>query len=661
MFPQAAARTTRRIALSALLVLGVATSSAAAAPPDTRIDSGPSTIRTEQEFGEQPFRFSSSSPDVIRLECRLDGGGFSTCGGGPSGVLYLQSPADGTHTFEVRAVSWNGVEEETDGTPAKATFRVAIPPETFLQGGGQTGPNSISVAFGSNDTGARFECSLDGASFTACASPMNLTNVPPGAHTFAVRAVDASGNTDASPVSMNFTSFAPPPPMGGGPIYPPGVYPPGVMPPNFIPARPPVGRPGRVQSAGLTILSGPGVEADGVEARVMSRSAGTLRMTVAPKAAPETIIATGEQSLAAASRGGRSQATIKATFTPEGKALLAKMAGRLPVVVTLTFTAAGVPTPVTEQRSLTLLQAPVFAKSSGGRRYAGGYGVERIRGTAGGDVLGGASGNDRIMGLAGNDRLTGGTGNDTLMGGPGNDSTDGTDGDDRHFGGPGDDMLVEERFGDDFLDGGAGNDWIVGGRGVDKLKGGPGDDVLYGGSGPDTMDCGPGNDVVFINLRSERQRLKGCEEVHEEGDIVSVRCPTEGSDAPETMLGSESDDTCRGGGGDDDVEGAGGHDKLYGGGGNDRMFGRFGRDSMFGEGGDDELEGGRDDDLLDGGAGNDQLNGGYGNDVVRGGGGDDRIIARSGGRDTIDCGPGRDTVVADRKDKLKNCEKIKRS
>src|SRR5207237_415554 len=44
-----------------------------------------------------------------------------------------------------------------------------------------------------------FQCSLDGAAFTVCASPKSYTGLTAGWHVFRVRAVDRAGNVDASP------------------------------------------------------------------------------------------------------------------------------------------------------------------------------------------------------------------------------------------------------------------------------------------------------------------------------------------------------------------------------------------------------------------------------------------------------------------------------
>jgi hypothetical protein len=67
--------------------------------------------------------------------------------------------------------------------------------------------------FSASETGATFECRLDGAPYSACTSPKSYTNLSNGSHTFDVRATDGAGNVDATPASSTFTVDVPPPPQ----------------------------------------------------------------------------------------------------------------------------------------------------------------------------------------------------------------------------------------------------------------------------------------------------------------------------------------------------------------------------------------------------------------------------------------------------------------
>jgi hypothetical protein len=58
---------------------------------------------------------------------------------------------------------------------------------------------------------AGFRCSLDGATPTPCSSPLTLTGLAPGAHTFRVATVDAYGAVDASPAERTWTVLGPAP------------------------------------------------------------------------------------------------------------------------------------------------------------------------------------------------------------------------------------------------------------------------------------------------------------------------------------------------------------------------------------------------------------------------------------------------------------------
>ena len=79
-------------------------------------------------------------------------------------------------------------------------------PETTLTGApsGTVATRDARLSFASTESG-RFECSQDGGTWRSCTSPTSIANLADGAHRFAVRAVDAAGNADASPATASWT------------------------------------------------------------------------------------------------------------------------------------------------------------------------------------------------------------------------------------------------------------------------------------------------------------------------------------------------------------------------------------------------------------------------------------------------------------------------
>ena len=70
-----------------------------------------------------------------------------------------------------------------------------------------TSANNVTIVFsGTDNVGiSGFECSLDSAAFdSSCSSPLKLTSLGEGTHTFQVRAVDSAGNRDGSPDSRSW-------------------------------------------------------------------------------------------------------------------------------------------------------------------------------------------------------------------------------------------------------------------------------------------------------------------------------------------------------------------------------------------------------------------------------------------------------------------------
>jgi hypothetical protein len=165
--------------------------------PDTTIDASPPSSTTSTAA---TFAFSTNESGATFL-CRLDDGGYTAC---VSPVTYSDL-TEGAHTFQVKAVDSAG---NVDATPASDSWTIDVTaPETTIDSAPTDGTTDTSATFvfSSNETGAGFECSLDGASFTACSSPETYTGLELGSHTFGVRATDPVGNGDPSPASYSWT------------------------------------------------------------------------------------------------------------------------------------------------------------------------------------------------------------------------------------------------------------------------------------------------------------------------------------------------------------------------------------------------------------------------------------------------------------------------
>ncbi|GAA2037039.1 right-handed parallel beta-helix repeat-containing protein [Polymorphospora rubra] len=184
------------------------------APPDTVIvDEPPNPSNsTSASFTFTGIDDNTPLPE-LGFECRLD----STS---ETAWVECENPrtygnlAPGTHTFEVRAVD---LSDKVDPTPATYTWVVAlsppgVPPVTTISAGppAQTAARSALFTFFANEPDATFECSLDGAPYAACVSPVFHEDLLPGTHEFRVRARDAEGNLEPTPATRIWTVTGPP-------------------------------------------------------------------------------------------------------------------------------------------------------------------------------------------------------------------------------------------------------------------------------------------------------------------------------------------------------------------------------------------------------------------------------------------------------------------
>jgi TolB protein len=117
-----------------------------------------------------------------------------------NGDVYVMAPSPG-ETGLVKLTDTLRQEVEPDWQPI-----VSAGPDTSIL----TGPKARSkkrtakFTFSSTVEGSTFECRLDGKPFKACTSPKSYRNLKVRKHTFEVRAIDASGNVDATPAKRTW-------------------------------------------------------------------------------------------------------------------------------------------------------------------------------------------------------------------------------------------------------------------------------------------------------------------------------------------------------------------------------------------------------------------------------------------------------------------------
>ena len=123
----------------------------------------------------------------------------------------------GPYTFQVRAIDVVGNADQTPAPVPAYEFGVEAEPETTIgtvtpDMGPDLQTDSTTVSFTFSGTGVSFECALDSATFTPCASPATYNDVPYGTHLFRVQAVAEFGTRDQTPAEFEWESgFLTPP------------------------------------------------------------------------------------------------------------------------------------------------------------------------------------------------------------------------------------------------------------------------------------------------------------------------------------------------------------------------------------------------------------------------------------------------------------------
>ena len=155
------------------------------------------TVYPDTTIGTSAPYTLTSTDTPSTFECRIDSGAWFPC----SSPYAPSTSVAGTHTLFARAVDSDG---NIDQTAASRNFTGTQTLDTTITTGpsGTTSDNTPTFTFTGNGVG--FQCKLDSGNYTACDSPYTA-GWTDGAHTFAVRSVDAAGVTDGSPATQNFT------------------------------------------------------------------------------------------------------------------------------------------------------------------------------------------------------------------------------------------------------------------------------------------------------------------------------------------------------------------------------------------------------------------------------------------------------------------------
>lgn len=171
----------------------IGTNLSSATPPETTLLSNPAN---PSPANSASFVFTGTasvgSPEVTAFACQLDGGDFIPC----TSPQAYSDLSKGPHTFQVRAIDAQG---NVDLTPASFSWTVnASALDATITNGPANPSNSRAASFTFTGTGTAFDCALDTAAFTPCASPQSYNGLAYGDHHFQVRARDGAGQTGAA-------------------------------------------------------------------------------------------------------------------------------------------------------------------------------------------------------------------------------------------------------------------------------------------------------------------------------------------------------------------------------------------------------------------------------------------------------------------------------
>jgi len=145
----------------------------------------------------------------VTFRCAVDGAAATTC----TPPVALGPLADGTHTFTVTAL--DAVGNASVPSTAAWTVDTSPPPAPTVTSAPANVTNATTATFVVHDADptATLSCSLDGAAYAPCTSPVTYESLAESAHTFDVKALDELSNSASATQyawTVDLTAPAPP-------------------------------------------------------------------------------------------------------------------------------------------------------------------------------------------------------------------------------------------------------------------------------------------------------------------------------------------------------------------------------------------------------------------------------------------------------------------
>jgi outer membrane protein OmpA-like peptidoglycan-associated protein len=122
-------------------------------------------------------------------------------------VMTAATPADGTIRYQLLDAADPAVLSPTSDIAVDVLPALSV--DSGPADGSSTTDTGATFTFSGAGAGGRYECALDGAAAAPCTSPHTLDKLGTGAHSLAVAAFDADGDTTTQSIGWTVTNDAP--------------------------------------------------------------------------------------------------------------------------------------------------------------------------------------------------------------------------------------------------------------------------------------------------------------------------------------------------------------------------------------------------------------------------------------------------------------------